>query len=459
MNSCKEIFTKKIMSQWILLPIGIVCFFNSYGQITNPYSPNSKSNPLSEAVVIPPIPQQPTPNNQVAKARTADQIMAQVNAKSNVLLGLPPSAPKGVQSNNPQMQQLQMQEWEKIKQEERRVQQEAEYKEYLLINSSYKGVYEELMKMYRKEVSFSLKKAVFLIENAYSGGMLNYMEYETLINNRVNVLRWLIKKENIDVNDPLQMNYLIQRFYSENITLSDNSVTLPYTYNFDDYMGDTDWTNMFVTKLLRTRKGQCHSLPLLYLIFAEELNVKAWLSFAPEHSFIQFSDKHKKTFYYFETTCGKETSSDRIMETGYITTGAIKSKLYLDTLSQSGLFSTLMADLIMGYTHKVGYDNLTKQMIETTINLCPYNIQGHLLQTDLLIVNVLNELKKVGNPPIDKIGNYPKAMECHQAVLNQYEKIDGLGYVRIPDEVYRVWLASLAEEKEKNAKQTISNNH
>ncbi len=67
------------------------------------------------------------------------------------------------------------------------------------------------------------------------------------------------------------------------IILSKNDTVqhLPYTYDFDDMFGDRDWTSMFVTKLLATKQGNCHSLPYLYKILADELGIKSHLALAP----------------------------------------------------------------------------------------------------------------------------------------------------------------------------------
>jgi len=61
----------------------------------------------------------------------------------------------------------------------------------------------------------------------------------------------------------------------------------PYVYDFDDFMGDKDWTKQFVTKLMRTHTGNCHSLPYLYKILCEEIGAKASLVLGPNHVYIK----------------------------------------------------------------------------------------------------------------------------------------------------------------------------
>ena len=63
----------------------------------------------------------------------------------------------------------------------------------------------------------------------------------------------------------------------------------PFGYDFKDVFGHKTQESLFVSKLLKTRKGNCHSLPYLYKILAEELGVDAHLALAPNHVYI----KHK----------------------------------------------------------------------------------------------------------------------------------------------------------------------
>src|SRR5690606_40795390 len=67
---------------------------------------------------------------------------------------------------------------------------------------------------------------------------------------------------------------------------------------------------------------QCHSLPLLYLILAEEMNAKAWMALAPQHAYIVFESD--KGLINFETTNGHLVDDEWIMKSGFISTNSIK---------------------------------------------------------------------------------------------------------------------------------------
>ena len=82
---------------------------------------------------------------------------------------------------------------------------------------------------------------------------------------------------------------------------------LPYCYDFEDFRGEKDYRKMFVSKLLRTNTGQCHSMPLLYKLLADRLGVQTYISMAPNHTFISIKDE-RGNLYRYETTNGHFTT-------------------------------------------------------------------------------------------------------------------------------------------------------
>jgi hypothetical protein len=46
-------------------------------------------------------------------------------------------------------------------------------------------------------------------------------------------------------------------------------------YDFEDLMGQKDRSKMFVTKLLDTNTGNCHSLPFIFKILSNEMKISS----------------------------------------------------------------------------------------------------------------------------------------------------------------------------------------
>ena len=187
----------------------------------------------------------------------------------------------------------------------------------LIQESRFKNAYAELYRMYVGSQPFRIKRAVFITENAYLDRQMTYDEFNSQIAYRVKLLDSIMRKEKIANND-LGKNFAIQKLYSDGIYNKGILIHPPFTYDFNDPFGDNDRTKPFVIKLLAKGNGQCISMPLLYLILAEELNAKAWLALAPEHSFIVFKDCINGHSYNFETTNGHITSDNWVMASGYI---------------------------------------------------------------------------------------------------------------------------------------------
>ena len=140
----------------------------------------------------------------------------------------------------------------------------------------YRKAFDELTKM--KTDSFSVKKATFIIENAYFEEQQNYAEFEKVVKQTGNFLREKMDELGYDQNRNLAKNFMLFQFFSDTLQIkSKNLKHLPFKYDFEDYLGIKDWSKMFVSKLLATGKGQCNSLPRLYLILAEEIGAEAFL--------------------------------------------------------------------------------------------------------------------------------------------------------------------------------------
>ena len=84
-----------------------------------------------------------------------------------------------------------------------------------------------------------------------------------------------------------------------------------------------------ISKLLAENSGQCHSLPLLFLILAEELDTEAYISYSPQHSFVKFKDDKGK-WYDAELTQGAIVTDDFYMGSGFIKADAIRNGLFLE---------------------------------------------------------------------------------------------------------------------------------
>ncbi|HFG0566532.1 TPA: hypothetical protein ACGFUW_002314 [Flavobacterium psychrophilum] len=316
----------------------------------------------------------------------------------------------------------------------------------------YRTVFDKMLIL--DETNYSIKDVNFQIENAYFDNKIDKAEFDKTIKQTGEFLIAKMKELNYDLDSNPAKNYMLFQFFSETLQLNGfKQKHFPITYDFEDYRGDKDWSKMFVTKLLRTGKGQCHSMPLLYLTLAEEIGAEAFLSICPNHSYIKFQDENGK-WYNVELTNGMFTASSFILNSGYIKVEAMQNNIYMQNFSKKELLSQFYTDLAMGYIHKFGYDEFVENVIQKALNLYPNNINANMVLSNFNTVRFEYAMKKLGINPtkkeeLQRIRQYPETVQWLNATNGQYQKIDDLGFQQMPAYAYESWLGSLKQAKSK----------
>ena len=205
---------------------------------------------------------------------------------------------------------------------------------------------------------------------------------------------------------------------------------------------------------MRTRKGQCRSMPLLYLILAEELGVKAWLTYSPQHSYVRLQN-NKGTWFNLELTNGHYSADSWILGSSFIKSEALQNELYMDTLSKKELIASTLNELGKGYAQRFGYDKFVQQCAETTLKHHSNNVFAMQLKSDCATMRFKYVLHQLNYPPKDKIHLYPKANQILQEMYSIYSYIDKTGYEEMPEAMYESWLQSFDREKNKQTIQVI----
>lgn len=300
--------------------------------------------------------------------------------------------------------------------------------------------------------SLSIKKTTFIIENAFYEEKSSYEEFDNTIKQTGNFLREKMNELGYDNSSNLAKNFLLFQFFSDTLRLESKKLEhLPLTYDFEDYMGKDDWSKMFVKKLLETGKGQCNSLPQLYLILAEEINADAHLALSPNHSYIKFQDDEKRKWYNVELTNGMLTSDAFISQSGYIKAEALQNRIFMHPLSNKQLLSQQYVNLASGYIHKYGYDELVNEIIAQALLIDPKNVNAQLVKANYDTIKLKYALQHlgIGKENFENIKQFPFAVELYKNVVDQYKNVDNLGYQEMPPEAYEKWLSSVQKQQNK----------
>jgi hypothetical protein len=234
------------------------------------------------------------------------------------------------------------------------------------VKTNYELAFDEMHRMLKGETPLSFKRAVFLTENAYLENQISYSEFQKLIDALTSLTKAVAANDGLNYKKRDRQQVLlagsIYRVMKDTLLFDYPEKGLsfkkyPYTYDTADFWGAKDWTKMFVVKLLSTQTGNCHSLPILYKILADELGAEAWLSITPNHTYIkQWNDK--TGWYNTELTSGRFPYDFEIKNNSYIKTEAIVDGVYMDTLTNQENISYAITDLAQGYIKKFGYDDI-----------------------------------------------------------------------------------------------------
>ena len=302
-----------------------------------------------------------------------------------------------------------------------------------------------LNSMLVNENNYSFKKAVFSIENAYLDNQLDTL----FINNQIR----LLKNLSTSITNSRMLFYAesdreimnkrgaVFSIMHDTIPINynyENYNYIPFSYDFNDVFGHQEKENLFVSKLLKTRKGNCHSLPYLYKILCEEIGITANLALAPNHVYI----KHRNVrdgMYNTELTSGIFPIDAWIMASGFVHIDAIRNGVYMKALDNKESIALLLIDLADNYNLKFPNNDGTfvLKCAETAILNYPNFATALILKAE----TKYKQLEKI----IDKQEHDTQFAELEK----EYAHIHEIGYRNMPEDMYLNWLVSLKNEREK----------
>ena len=330
----------------------------------------------------------------------------------------------------------------------------------------YEQAFQDINCMLNKTCSASFIDAVFTVENAYYSNQLDRNQFDKQITFLAELSRQFIASQDLlydypDRNEVVKYASLFN-IITDTIKIQVDSTRVleiqPYTYDFNDIWGNDDWSSMFVSKLLDTKKGNCHSLPYLYKILADKINAKAHIAVAPNHFYIKHQNK-ANGWYNTELTSGIFPIDAWLMASGYIHLDAIVNKLYMEALNDEQMIALCMIDLAKGYERKLGVfaqNEFILKCCNAALKVYPHYVNALLLKAETK-KKMFDALMTEYNAqyPVD-ILNIPEAQKLFSEMTNVYAQIHKMGYRKMPEDMYLDWLVSLKAERTKYENKEIS---
>ena len=316
------------------------------------------------------------------------------------------------------------------------------------------SAFDELCGMLHDSLPMNLGRAIFITENAFLENTMNYNAFEASLQKRIDLCNWKLNELKKKTSDDFTKNAVLYSLMTDTFTVclpgtEKQIIHYPVQYNLDDYRSEKNFTSHFITTLLATNRGQCHSMPLLYMILAERLGTEAYLSFAPHHSLVKIRGNNGE-WYNLEITCRYILSDYHYMNHSFIKTEAIRSGLYLSALDKKETLASIVALLGRYYLLKYGYDPFILKCAEEAKKYMKVPLDALILEANYE-TRLTMEVARLLNIPTPQAMREmcPEAYKHYEHMQEIYRKIDDTGYENIPPEVYDRWLKHIEQEKEK----------
>lgn len=327
----------------------------------------------------------------------------------------------------------------------------------------YQQSFDIIVEMLEGKKPYSFKKAVFSVENAYKKGTLDTIALNDRIRSLAILAESILQSRDLDYQEKDNKNVskyaALFSVIKDTIPVIDADgneyVYMPFGYDFQDPFGYMDWENMFVSKLLETKKGNCRSLPYLYKILAEEIGVTAHLALSPNHTYIKHRSE-RDGWYNTELTSGIFPIDAWLMASGYIHTDAIRNGVYMKALDDKESLALCLVDLGTAYQKEEFFDTeFIIKCADKALEYFPNCVNAMVLKTEAKGRKIELLLQNRGKDFSD-VNDYADTKEILEEVRQDLIKIHELGYRQMPEEMYLEWLVSLYYERDKYQNKKIN---
>lgn len=430
------------------LAVVYIMVIDCHGQIKSPQLPSfATMQPVYQTSKVPPYSQSDnSPAQDIRRHPTAQDVIMQQNQQSMILH----TTVQKQQDLREMMGDVQeIKEWSGISNSQRQFAPNPER------TRDFPKALDHLEKMLTGKLPLSVADAYFTIENAFGDCYLTRQQFDNITTESATFIRTWMQQNGLDAKDRYQVHFAIKKFMSETLSISkgktkgDKSESVqttthsPFRYDYNDYQGEQDYRNLFVTKCFATGFGQCASMPGVYLVLAEKLGVKAYLSLAPYHSFI----KHPDNFGYivnYEPTSNWEISDNWYKDNMFISAEAVRSGIYLDTLNSRQVVANCIFDLAVEYIRvdRTGNEDFILSCLKAGARYFPRNNNlPSLFVYSMHLKTMLREVMRKHNiNSIEELQSLPKAKAYYKEYLGNEAYITRLGYQNMPAGLYEEML-------------------
>lgn len=220
----------------------------------------------------------------------------------------------------------------------------------------------------------------------------------------------------------------------------------PFSYDLSDPLGKNPKNKQLAT-YLATRKGNCVSMPILFVILGQRLGLPVALATAPNHVLVKFADDAQQMWLNVEATAGGfKYDSSYQRETG-ISEAALDNGLYLRPLLPHEGVGVIASSLMEHYGAQKDADSLMA-VADLALAANPedpvamiWKANAYYLQTQQRITT---KYPNAADVPPELHGEYRRLT---QENLAWFAKAESLGWTQKTPEQEENYLQSIQRER------------
>lgn len=226
-----------------------------------------------------------------------------------------------------------------------------------------------------------------------------------------------------------------------------------FEYDLDDPLG----SNVFHKLLpyyLQSRKGNCVTMPILYVILGDRLGLDLTLSTAPKHLLVKFRDD-LGTWINLEATSGANPARDVWLKEQFsISDEALANGIFLQPLTRKEAVAVMAMTLAEYYLYEEEYRKAVA-ISDLVLEYYPKNVQAMVLKGSAYARISTKEFRKKYPTP-NQIPPYLRSYFANLSRSNLwwFEKAEALGWRDETEEERERYLQSIRAARKQRAPST-----
>lgn len=219
----------------------------------------------------------------------------------------------------------------------------------------------------------------------------------------------------------------------------------PFSYDLDDELG-LSIPGKLMSHYLASRKGNCVSMPVLFVILGQKLGLPVTLATAPHHVFAKYQRDSGEWLNIEATSGGTKSDSKYQAELG-ITSKAVASGIYLRPLSRRESLLVLVGTLMQFYEQNRAPEQVML-LTDAALGVDPKNIVALLVRRNAYRRIVYERYaKQYPTPDLMPLSMRDGYMDIYRNQVALARKIENLGWVPETEEHRATYLQSVQQAK------------